>query len=142
MLNQFQKGEMIADYPAWTIYRAAPRKSWALGIDRPIFRDSDIIGLPWDSRRYGTMHHWYRFGSVASFALKSDDCPIRSVNRAKEHGHKLYWLNPEPTVLTNDRRPKEERVALEWGDEVVFEGRLFRIEKAPNQNAELVEVEI
>lgn len=141
-MNTMKPGALIADHPAWSIHEPTPQQSYALGINRPIFRAGDVIGLPWETRRYGTQHRWYRFGSCASYALQYDHCPIRSYERAKRKGHKTHWLNAEATVLTDRPSPKETRIGLNWGDEVVFEGRLFRIEKAPNNNAALVEVEI
>lgn len=137
-----QFGDLIADYPAWSIHKPVPVICYGLNITRPKFRANQIIGLPWPTTRYGDQHHWYMFGSCASYALQYDDCPIRSYEGAKRRGHKTHWLNPMPAVLSNTPDPKSQRVGLSWGDEIVFEGRLFRIDKASNKNADLIEIEI
>jgi hypothetical protein len=55
-----------------------------------------------------------------------------------ERGHPTHWVNTIPTVLTSDTQDKENRVSVNWGDEVIFEGKLFKIAKAPNDNATLI----
>jgi hypothetical protein len=45
-----------------------------------------------------------------------------------------------PTTVTSDTLPREDRVAVDWGDEVIFEGKLFKIMRAPNNNANLIGV--
>jgi hypothetical protein len=144
MIPDFKKGELIASYPAWDIYRAKPRiyLGFREGISRPIFSANDILGLPFETQRYGTMYHWFTFGSVASYALHCDKCPIEAWCKARARGHKLYWLNPNGSILTAEKRAKEDRVALDFEDEIIFEGHLFRIVKEANQNAGLVEVSL
>lgn len=132
--------EVIQDHPAYSIHKPVPTRHFDL--DREVVKiyADDIIGLPFDSTRHGTMYHWFRVGSVVSYALAYCEDPIATYARAKEKGHNLHWLNAMAVSITNQRRAKERRVGMSWGDEVAFEGRLFRIEKAPNQNARLVDI--
>lgn len=133
-------GTILQDHPAFEIRAAAPERHSGLKADLPIFRAGDLVGLPFETARYGTMYHWFTFGSAASYALAYAECPIRAHQDAQAKGHKTHWLNASPTTITAEARAKETRVAVEWGDKVIFEGRIFEIVREANQNAGLREV--
>lgn len=132
-------GNLIADYPAWSVHEPVAQKIHHLDVSLPIFQAGDILGLPYVSERYGILYHWFRFGSVVSFALDSIECPIRAFENALKAGHKTHWLNPEPVVLSNTQAPKESRIAMNFGDQLIFEGRIFELAPDWNQNVKLVE---
>lgn len=133
--------EIIADFPAWTIIRAKPRFHYGLKVELPTFKAGDIVGLPFESRNHGIMHHWFRFGSVISYALENDECPMAAMAKTVERGHNRYWLNPVSSMLMSERSPKEVRPAISWSERIAFQGRIFTVRPAANSNAELVEVE-
>lgn len=133
-------GEVIADYPAFSIHKPAGKTALFGDVRLPVFAAGETVGLPFKSARYGVLYHWFKFGSVASYSLQYHECPIKSYELAQLRGHKLHWLTTLPTSLTSDRRAKEERIAMKFGDRVIFEGRVFEIQVAPNQNAELREI--
>ncbi|WP_298983441.1 hypothetical protein [uncultured Roseibium sp.] len=99
------------------------------------------IALPFESKRYGTMYHEFTVASVFGYAVKNNSCPIKAMERAKENGHAVYYIFPNAVVLTVHKEAKKVVPAFTWGDEIKFLGKKFRIEKAPNDNARLVEVE-
>lgn len=135
---EFKRGDLIESHPAWDIYRANPTMHLGLDLKRPVFRDEEIVGLPFETRLYGTMYHWFRFGSVISYALKHDEDPLNSYRQTLERGQKTHWLNPCATILSDTPTAKESRVACDWAEEIIFEGRLFTIEKDFNNNAKLL----
>lgn len=134
--------EIIADFPAYTIVKPVSRRSFALDVTRPTFCAGDVIGIPIQSWSHGELYHFFRFGSVASYALEYGECPIKAYNWLVENGHQTHWLNAEAVMITAKAREKETRAGLNFGDEVIFEGRLFRIDPAPNNNAKLTEITI
>lgn len=147
MTDILKTGAIIQDHPAFEIRRAVAKQHHGLDAEYPQFRAGDILGLPFETARYGTMYHWFIFGSVASYALQYNECPIEAVAKVQERiargetGHQLHWLNPTGSMLTAEARAKETRVALDWGDWLIFEGRIFEVTKAANNNATLREVD-
>lgn len=117
--------------PAYTITEADLTKS---------FKAGDVFAVAYTSTRYGTMHRFYTFGSVVSYALQNNECPIKSFENAKVNGHETHWANQNATALTAHKQAHRTHVALKVGDVVKFEGREFSIENAPNHNIKLREV--
>jgi hypothetical protein len=130
--------ETIADYPAYRIYKPyAGRK----------FKDGDKIAIPFKSARYGKLYHFFTLGTVAGYAIRNGDDPIEAIERCKrnmvEHphnGHKLYWANANSVTIHNGPYTKEEVPGFEFGDEIILQGKRFRLEPDHNDNCKLVEV--
>jgi hypothetical protein len=138
---KFKLGALLHSFPAWDIYEAAPRLHLDLQVARPTFKSGDIVGIPFQTKNHGTLHNWFKFGSAVSYALAYCEDPIAAYSRCLKDGHPTHFLSKMPTVLTSDTHDKETRVAVDWGDEVIFEGMLFKIMQAPNSNAKLIGVE-
>ena len=119
---------IIADFPAYTIIDAGPRE----------FQPGDVIAVPYQSARYGTLFSFYTLGSVEAYAARYNEDPAEAVEQAKERGEKLYWANANGTMLTAEKRAKEIVPGFEIGGEINFAGQIFRIERAPNNNIDLV----
>jgi len=93
------------------------------------------------------------FSSVRSYTLYNnsvygeDRDPAEREAQAAARGHELYWINLESTTICGDRG-YYEREAAKWaaaprlnvGAVVEFEGKYFRIERAPNNNFRPVQV--
>lgn len=79
-----------------------------------------------------------RAGSVAGYAELYNEDAQEAVERAKENGHELYWLNPESLSLTAHEQAKRTYRALYVGQTVVFDGTELTIVSAPNRNFHLV----
>ncbi len=74
------------------------------------------------------------FSSVASYALEYAECPINAVLHAIEHGHSLHWLNPECHIVDGTKPNLEGVKNVRYGQKVLFEGRLFVIDKSPHSD--------
>lgn len=122
---------IIADYPAYQIVAPEPRKEW---------KADETFAIAFESRRYGTLYHFFKLGSVVSYAMRYNECPIKAIERARERKHELHFAFALATVISSSPKPKETVVGLSWGDEIKFEGRTFKLVKAPNDNVRLQEV--
>lgn len=82
----------------------------------------------------------YSIGSVVGYYIENGDCPIKGLERAKEHGHDLHYIYAHGVALTAHKQARKEYIGVEIGQCVRFEGRYFQIGKAPNDNLSLTEV--
>lgn len=139
-IPEFKRGKLIASHPAWDIYEAKPQQHLSLQLKRPTFAAGDVIGLPFDTKRYGILHNWFQFGSSVSYALQYNEDPISAYAQSYAKREKTHWLNLLPSVVCDTQKEKEIRVACDWDAEIIFEGRLFKITKAPNSNADLKDI--
>ena len=129
--------ETIADFPAYRIYKAyAGRK----------FKHGDKIAIPFESRSHGTLYHFFTLGTVAGYAIQNGEDPVEAIERCKQHmierpydGHKLYWANANAVVISNMKMEKEEVPGFNFGDEIILQGKVFVLERAPNNNVKLKE---
>ena len=131
---------VIADHPAYTIHRPVRKYSSVAGCDIVTLSDGDEFGMAFFSKNYGVQHHWFQIGSVVSYSLKSGSCPIEALARATNLGHDLHFVFGLGASITSDRKAKTDKIALEWGQMIVFEGRIFELRKAPNDNVRLAPV--
>jgi hypothetical protein len=125
------EAKTIADYPAYRIVEPAPRKEW---------QADETFAMPIQTRSHGTLWHFYKLGSVVSYALRTNSCPIAAIDRARANKHEMHFAFALSTVLTAWERPKETVIGLGWGDHIKFQGHTFQLVKAPNDNVRLVEV--
>ena len=133
--------KIVEDCPAYTIYEA--EKKTRYDDQRPMahFNDGDVFGILRETQDHGTLCDFYTLGSVIGYALKNGNCPIEALDRARDKGHKLHWANANSVVITNQAQPKEQHVAVEIGDLIRFQGRVFELVRTPNRNVGLKEVE-
>jgi hypothetical protein len=122
---------VVASYPGYTIVK--PRICGLTNL--PVFKNDDTVALK-RTRSYKI----FTFGSVASFALESGDCPFNSYKMAVERGHKLHWLNANAVVISNMKSATPVHYEIKIGDKILFEGVIFMVEKDWNDNLKLVEV--
>jgi len=120
--------QIIADYPAYTIYAEDPAREFA---------DGDVFAIPFQTRQHGTLYRFYTLGSVASYAKRYNKDPVKAVTDAVDRGHALYWANQNATSLTAHKRAKEVVPGFEVGDTIKFEGHTFVLVAAPNNNISL-----
>lgn len=88
----------------------------------------------------------YQAGSVVSYALANNDCPIEAIERTRRNmeqnpaaGHCLQWINSLSASITSHKRAKETYVAVHLGMLVKFEGRLATLEADNNDNLKFVD---
>jgi len=82
--------------------------------------------------------------SVVGYALECDSDAYDAVLRNEELKGRTHWFNANATVLSANKAVMERYAArragatvLALGDNVIFEGRVFRLISAPNGNVEL-----
>lgn len=122
--------EVVASYPAYDIIK--PRVCQFTNL--PVFKSHDVVAL-----KKPRFYKMFTFGSVASFALENGDDPLESYEESKAKGHALYWLNANCVAITAHDEPKETYYEVNYGDEVLFEGKIFTVEKDFNDNLKLVD---
>ena len=123
---------VVASFPAYDIVEREPNRDGYV-----VLSVEDLLGMDSGRGYYSS----YYLGSAVSYALANGDCPVRSVERVKERGEALWWINARGSSLSAGSRAKEKLVLVWPGMRVRFEGRLFEIAKAPNSNLKLVELE-
>lgn len=121
-------------------------------IHRDVHPGYDQVVLDVDSRnglinlKYGDLIQrdgrltCYRIASVIGYALDSGDDPIEAYERSKERGEELHWANQCGTMIAANSRKGADRIQVKTGQLVNYEGLVFRIDPAPNDNVRLVEV--
>lgn len=90
-------------------------------------RARDLVAIPYEARRHGTLWHLCRINSVVSYALHNGDCPIEAVHDAERRGEPMWWLNKLPATIDRLGRPKATYIGLREGQRIRFEGRTFEI---------------
>lgn len=138
---------LIASFPGYDI--VSPQMK-----DYPIYgkvarqmaipvKAGDVVAIEFKSMRGDTLYDMFTFGSVVSYSEKSDECPIRAVERATERGHELHWMNRNSVCISDSKtEAKPTYTGVIWGNVVRFEGRFFTITRDGNQgHAKLVEVQ-
>lgn len=124
--------ETIYDCPGYRIYKPhSPAK----------YRPGDVIAIPYESRRYGTMYRFYTLGCVTAFALDYAEDPLKAHADAVAKGHATHWANQNSVCIHNGPHTKEERPGHNFGDVIHFAGHDFRLDPAPNDNCKLVQLD-
>lgn len=85
----------------------------------------------------------WKLGSVVAYAIENGENPIEKYNQAKERGHETHYAMALGSCISSHYEPKKHsdyRIVVKYGDEIVFQGERFRIEKAHNNNINLVRI--
>ncbi len=89
----------------------------------------------------GGIKYNYTLGSIASYVLEYNGCPIKAYERAIKNGHACYWLNQDARSLTSGGTlPPVAKYVIHIGSEIYFEGKNFEIYAQPNNNLGLKEI--
>lgn len=105
------------------------------------FAPGDTMAIVTGNHRGEDLRTIYTFGDVMSYALSYAECPLRAKRQAEQRGHKVYWANPNSVCISNRREAQKVHTEAEFGDVIVYAGKMFRIDRAPNNNVDLVELE-
>lgn len=129
----------VDSFPAYKVVRrelttAAYIKGKRVDISFTEIQAGDKLGVKTNRGYYNE----YYPGSVVSYALENGEDPIEAIETAKSRGHELHWINACAVSITSHSRPQETLILVEPGMVVRFEGKLFTIKKAPNNNLQLV----
>lgn len=123
--------KIIAQFPGYTLIEAAADHE---------FTDGDRFGVPYETRRYGTLHRFYTLGDVRSYARRYGDDENAAEARAVERGHELYYAFQNATVISTMQRERPVYPVLNHGDVISYAGKRFRIDPTANGNVKLTEV--
>lgn len=129
-MSVFKKQTLVAQYPAYNVYRREAKQAGYVELT-----EDDVLILKTDDKR----NHLdtYTLGSVVSFALEYNECPIRAVQRATEMKHPLVWISNRGAVLTAHKRDAENVVEVEVGMQVRFQGVIGTLVATHNRNLEI-----
>jgi hypothetical protein len=81
--------------------------------------------------------HTFTMGSVVGYALRCNEDPVAAIDRARKNGHQLVWINANGAMISNQQRVAKGHIRVTIGMVVRFQGNLYTIERAPNQNLQL-----
>lgn len=140
-MSVYKKQSLTTTYPAFNVYT---RETHYVTVPNPKDADAtwdmidgiteiteeDILILKTSKGHAGT----FSAGSVASYAIRNNECPIKAINNAKEKGHPLVWINANGSVLTAHHREAETVIEVFVGMLVRFQGVIATIESANNNN--------
>jgi len=79
-------------------------------------------------------------GSVAGYALEYNEDPEAAVTRSKNLGHELHYIFAEGAMIALHPLEQPVRKTIELGSLAKFDGELFQVLQAPNDNLVLVPV--
>jgi len=130
-MSVFKKQTLVATYPAFNVFRREARSN---GVVEITTEDTLILKTSNANKSLSVHGGTFSAGSVVSYALEYNECPIAAVERAKSNGHDLVWINANAAVLTADHRDAVDVIEIEVGQLVRFQGVTATIEKAPNNN--------
>ena len=103
---------------------------------------NDVINVLGMNKKSKIPSRFY-FDSVVSYALENGYCPIAAYERTLNNmDHKTHWCSPAQMLTSEYRELPEVVGTLNLGDIVKFEGRIFKLEAAANNNINLVEVNL
>tara|TARA_R100000808_G_scaffold24041_1_gene54384 strand:- start:703 stop:1113 length:411 start_codon:yes stop_codon:yes gene_type:complete len=128
-MNTYKKETLIASYPAYDVYKREANSEGVVNISA-----DDILVKPNHRGKY-------QAGSVVSYALDRNECPIEAIERCKMYmvnhphaGHKLHWINALASGISDSPQAKYKVIEVHHGMRVKFEGVVATIERAPNNN--------
>ena len=122
---------LAASCPAYDVYQYWPSSE----VNAVDLKANDKLGLC-----CGDFYREYTISSVVSYALETNRDPIAMYNNCVEKGHECYWINADGCALTSHTSEKRTLKNVEIGMRIRFEGKLFTIESAANNNLKLVQI--
>jgi len=121
-----RNAEITETFPAYDVVRLQPQSNITT-----LYAEDEL-------QIKGKYSH-YQINSVVSSSLKDGRDPLECVERAKGFGHQLHFIFPLACCISSSQGPREVYIEVEYGMVIKFEGKLFVIEKAANDNLKLVE---
>lgn len=125
---------IVADYPAFTVVDRKPENGLLT------IKAEEVLACGFQSRRHGILYHQFKASSVISYALRDGRDPVEALRMAQERGEQLHYIFGLGSCITAHKQAKYEVTLVEVGQHVKFEGRVFEIVRAPNDNLDLREI--
>lgn len=115
-------------------------------------KDGDKAVVAIGRMKPGPTHTAFLFtaGTIEGYARKYRKDPVEELKKCREKGHATAWLIKDGVAIVNSKtypyyyqdiaKQWEGAAKLKIGDEVVMEGRKYRLRRGGNDNVELDEV--
>jgi len=144
-MTTYTKQNLTTTYPAFNVFT---REAHAVNVynasDDTYTRienvveitEKDTLILKTDKGHAGT----FSAGSVASYAIENNECPIQAIERAKSKNHPLVWINANGSILTAHHRDADDVVEVYVGMLVRFQGVIAKIGTANNNNLQFLPI--
>ena len=128
----------IESYPGYDV--VVPKKQDFDGVSGFKVFHGAKLACAWPSiRNPSTMiYSLYQVGSVIGYAMEHDDDIEKALKLAEERDHEKHYIFNLGSTISNMRTEKKIYVKVEEGDNIRFEGKMFRVEKTWNKNLKLV----
>ena len=127
---------IISQYPAYDVIRA---KTNSFGVKNLTAGTELALRNSPENEQHNHLHH-YMISSVASSAVESNDCPLEAIERAKKNGHQQHFIFALGSCLTAHKQARKEYTEVSIGDMVYFQGLVFKIQPANNNNLHLEQI--
>jgi len=132
--------KILASFPAYDIVAPTDNMLDAdKDVEMPILRHGQTYAIQFETRTHGLQWRIFRAGTVIDYAREYHEDPVEAIQTAVERGHKLVWLNPVSSIITDTHQDKRRHIGLEWEQLVLFDGRRYRIKPDHNNNIKLQE---
>ncbi len=132
--------ELVIEFPAYNVYRRGTHTCTAVEHVTDI-SVNDVLILATETGAVTTYRGRYQAGSVISYALRNNSDPIEALDQAALCEERLHWISQLSTCITDKKYSRDAVIEVTVGMRVRFEGVLFTIESAPNENLKLTPIE-
>lgn len=127
-MSVFKKDTVVTTFPAYVI------------VTRQADNDGFVNLTARDELRY--KGRVYTVDSAISSALANNEDPLASYKREKSLGFKTHWISQNCVTLTNAKTEQRKLVLVDLDTYYRFEGKIFTIVTAPNDNLNFSEVKV
>jgi len=121
-----QRFKLVKQYPAVKIV------TFADGVEPKVY-DGEIL------TDENGLESW-KLGSVVGYAIENGKDPIAAYSRAVERKEETHYAFSTGACLTAEPRMLQNRIAVKYGQEIIFQGQRFIVQKAANHNIDLIPV--
>jgi hypothetical protein len=92
--------------------------------------------------------HFFTAGSVVGYAIENGDDPYAAALHCHANGHNAHWFNADAVVISSsaahrdaDAAKRAAAIRVKFDDCVAFEGAVFKLVPANNDNVGLVAID-
>lgn len=113
-------------------------------------KDGEKVVVTTNVQKSDMTAYMFTAGTVEGYARKYRKDPAALLEECRKKGHETAWLIKDGVAIVNSKtypyyyqdiaKQWEKAAKLKIGDEVVMEGRKYRLRKGGNDNVELVEL--
>jgi hypothetical protein len=82
----------------------------------------------------------FSINSAVSYALSYNEDPVEAYNQCIELKNQAHWIVGRGASLSSHKKDKEIHIEINTDQIYRFEGQLFKIDNAPNNNLALIPI--